>query len=254
MLIEWPFFMSGSVSLSIEAQRLVNERTFNAASDSSSSIQPEQPSGSAIQSRSSSDYTVTLSEDSQSLLNDERQSEVQDADITNDEVDRSSSAQDSEDASANELTEEEQQEVEELEARDEEVRVHEQAHASVGGQYAGSPSYSYEQGPDGKRYITDGEVQIDVSPIANDPQATIEKMKQVYRAALAPAEPSAADRSVASEAQQQIAEATAELANTNQGNEDSTSPSSVNAKSTLAFNSAYNQSERSTGAQLSITA
>lgn len=254
MLIEWPFFMSGSVSLSIEAQRLVNERTSNAASDKSSSIQPEQPSSSAIQSRSSSDYTVTLSEDSQSLLNDERQSEAQDADITNDEVDRSSSAQDSEDVSANELTEEEQQEVEELEARDEEVRVHEQAHASVGGQYAGSPSYSYEQGPDGKRYITDGEVQIDVSPITNDPQATIEKMKQVYRAALAPAEPSAADRSVASEAQQQIAEATAELAQPSQSNETNETYQSSSNRSTLEINSFYSKTNSTRGAQINLTA
>ncbi len=257
MLIEWPFFMSGSVSLSIEAQRLVNERTSNAASDTSSSIQPEQSSGSAIQSRSSSDYTVILSEDSQSLLNDERQSDVQDADVTNDdldEVDSNSSTQDSEDVSANELTEEEQQEVEELEARDEEVRVHEQAHASVGGQYAGSPSYSYEQGPDGKRYITDGEVQIDVSPIANDPQATIEKMKQVYRAALAPAEPSAADRSVASEAQQQIAEATAELAQPSQSDETNGTYQSSSNRSTLEINSFYSQTNSTRGAQINITA
>ncbi|RUM53159.1 MAG: catalase, partial [Marinomonas sp.] len=106
----------------------------------------------------------------------------------------------------------------------------------------------------GKRYITDGEVQIDVSPIANDPQATIEKMKQVYRAALAPAEPSAADRSVASEAQQQIAEATAELAQPSQSDEtNGTYQSSIN-RSTLEINSFYSQTNSTRGAQINLTA
>ena len=38
---------------------------------------------------------------------------------------------------------------------------------------------------------------IDVSPVAGDPRATIEKADQVKRAALAPAEPSPQDRQVA---------------------------------------------------------
>lgn len=99
------------------------------------------------------------------------------------------------------LTEEEQAELREMQARDEEVRVHEQAHKSAGGQYAGSPQYEYANGPDGKRYITDGSVSIDVSE-ESDPQATIEKMQIVKRAALAPAEPSSQDRSVYAEANQ----------------------------------------------------
>lgn len=114
--------------------------------------------------------------------------------------------------SPSQLTEAEQQQVAELKARDQEVRTHEQAHAAIGGQYAGSPSYTYEQGPDGARYAVEGEVPIDVSPVANDPQATIQKMQQVYQAALAPAEPSSTDRKVAAEAQSTIAKATAELA------------------------------------------
>ncbi len=110
-----------------------------------------------------------------------------------------------------ELTDEEQDELEYLKDRDLEVKIHEQAHASVGGQYAGSPSYTYEQGPDGKSYAVAGEVPIDVSPIAGDPQATISKMEQVYRAALAPVEPSSADKSIATDAQSKISEAKAEL-------------------------------------------
>ena len=105
------------------------------------------------------------------------------------------------------LTPEEKDEVKQLRERDAEVRRHEEAHASRGGQYAGSPTYEYERGPDGKRYAVAGQVQIDVTPIPGDPDATIRKMTQVRAAALAPAEPSDADRAVASDAQQKIAEA-----------------------------------------------
>lgn len=102
--------------------------------------------------------------------------------------------------------------VAELANRDREVRAHEQAHAAVGGPHAGAPTYTYTQGPDGKRYASAGEVRIDVGAVANDPQATLSKMEIVIRAALAPAEPSAQDRSVASQAQAQMAAARAELA------------------------------------------
>lgn len=110
-----------------------------------------------------------------------------------------------------ELTEEEQAEVEDMKARDTEVRTHENAHKSAGGQYAASPSYTYETGPDGKRYITDGEVSIDVGK-EDDPQDTIEKMQVVKRAAMAPAQPSSQDRQVYAEASQKEAEARQELA------------------------------------------
>ncbi|WP_404398255.1 putative metalloprotease CJM1_0395 family protein [Idiomarina loihiensis] len=110
------------------------------------------------------------------------------------------------------LSEEEVEKVDELKSRDQEVRVHEQAHAAVGGQYAGSPSYEYERGPDGKSYAVGGEVQIDVSPVNGDPQATIQKMQVVRRAAMAPAQPSAADRAIAAEATNKATQARAELA------------------------------------------
>ncbi len=105
----------------------------------------------------------------------------------------------------------EQQEITELKARDQEVRTHEQAHAAMGGQYAGSPQYEYETGPDNKRYITGGEVSIDVSE-ASSPENTIKKMEQVRAAALAPAQPSSQDLKVAAEAAQKASEARAELA------------------------------------------
>ncbi|MEM7498665.1 MAG: putative metalloprotease CJM1_0395 family protein [Pseudomonadota bacterium] len=100
-------------------------------------------------------------------------------------------------ASRSGLTPAEEDLISRLAARDREVRAHEQAHARVGGQHAGSPSYTYQTGPDGKRYAIGGSVAIDVSPVPGDPEATIAKMDRVKAAALAPAEPSAADRRIA---------------------------------------------------------
>ncbi|MCS6240777.1 putative metalloprotease CJM1_0395 family protein [Shewanella baltica] len=105
-----------------------------------------------------------------------------------------------------------QQQVDSLKARDSEVKAHEHAHANVGGQYAQSPSFKYEKGADGQRYATDGEVQIDVSAVGGDPLATINKMKQVYAAAMAPVDPSSADIRVAAEALQKMNEAKVKLA------------------------------------------
>lgn len=115
-------------------------------------------------------------------------------------------------ATAQQLSVEELEQLEWLQQRDDEVRQHERAHASVGGQYAGAPSYDFKRGPDGGQYAVGGEVPIDVSPIADDPAATIQKMQQVRRAALAPAEPSGADRSIAAQAAMQEAVARQELA------------------------------------------
>lgn len=109
------------------------------------------------------------------------------------------------------LTEAEREQVKDLRARDAEVRRHEEAHARVGGQYAGQPSYSYQTGPDGKRYAIGGEVSIDIAPVPEDPEATIRKMEIVKRAALAPAEPSGQDRKVAALADAQRLAAVAEL-------------------------------------------
>jgi len=102
--------------------------------------------------------------------------------------------------------------IRELKKRDQEVRAHEQAHASIGGVYAGNASFGYETGPDGVRYAVEGEVSVDLSQVANDPQATLDKMEQVRRAALAPAEPSSQDRQVAAQAGQIAASALSDLA------------------------------------------
>lgn len=99
------------------------------------------------------------------------------------------------------LSAQEKRVVQELRQRDLEVRQHEQAHMAAAGGYArGGANYSYTVGPDGKRYATGGEVSIDVSAEAN-PEATIRKMEVVKRAAMAPPDPSAADRAVYAAAQ-----------------------------------------------------
>ncbi|ARN74230.1 putative metalloprotease CJM1_0395 family protein [Oceanicoccus sagamiensis] len=106
----------------------------------------------------------------------------------------------------------EQQQIRELAARDREVRAHEQAHASVGGKYAGSPSYTFERGPDGVNYAVGGEVPISLPSGGEDPQATLAAAEQVRRAALAPAEPSSQDRSIAATASQIANDARVEIA------------------------------------------
>ena len=70
--------------------------------------------------------------------------------------------------------------IQQLRARDLEVRSHEQAHVAAAGSLAqGGPSFQFTRGPDGRLYATGGEVGIDVSPVANDPHATIEKAQQI---------------------------------------------------------------------------
>lgn len=109
-----------------------------------------------------------------------------------------------------ELTDREEEKVRELQRTDRKVRMHEMAHMAAGGQYAGGASYTYKSGPDGRQYAVGGEVPIDVSKV-KDPAKTAQKMTQVKRAALAPANPSAADRAIATKAAQIMAEASLEM-------------------------------------------
>jgi len=108
-------------------------------------------------------------------------------------------------------TEQEIQQIDQLKQRDREVVAHEQAHAGVGGKYAGAPSYSYDRGPDGAKYAVSGEVSIDTAKVPNDPHATLVKAQQIKRAALAPAQPSSQDRSVAVKAEKMAVQARQEI-------------------------------------------
>ena len=94
-------------------------------------------------------------------------------------------------------------ELKRAQTRADKVVAHESAHALVGGTLMlGGATYQYEVGPDGETYETSGQSRIDMSPVPGNPQATIAKMQQVKRAAMAPLNPSGADRVVASQADQ----------------------------------------------------
>jgi len=113
---------------------------------------------------------------------------------------------------AKDLSEEEQRKVDELEKIDRKVRVHEQAHVSAAGGYArGGANYNFVTGPDGKRYASSGHVNLDTGP-ERTPEATIRKADAIRKAALAPADPSPADRQIAADAAKMAQNAQRELA------------------------------------------
>lgn len=119
--------------------------------------------------------------------------------------------EDGEPSRGRELSEAGRRDVDELREQDRRVRRHEQAHVAAGGRAVrGGARYEYTVGPDGRRYATGGEVPIDLGA-EKDPRDTIQKMNTVRRAALAPADPSAADRAVAASASRKAAEARRQL-------------------------------------------
>ncbi|MBU0969625.1 MAG: SprA-related family protein [Proteobacteria bacterium] len=113
----------------------------------------------------------------------------------------------------NHLTQAERQLISELKQIDSEVRGHEMAHIAAGGSLITSgASFTYKRGPDGQTYAVAGEVGIDTAPVPGDPQATLEKMRQVKSSAMAPASPSSQDLKVASRATAMASKALSELA------------------------------------------
>ncbi|QWR76951.1 putative metalloprotease CJM1_0395 family protein [Candidatus Magnetomonas plexicatena] len=137
-------------------------------------------------------------------------------------------------------------EVQKLKQRDQDVRAHELAHQSVGGRYAGAPHYEYQTGPDGKKYAVGGEVSIDTSS-EKDPEATVQKMRQVRASALAPADPSAQDMKVASEASQKEAAAQGEVAKEKSGSSGKTADGSGQNKSADGANKSDKDSTQTQG-------
>jgi hypothetical protein len=98
-----------------------------------------------------------------------------------------------------------------LQNAEDKVIAHENAHKSVGGEFAGAASYGYTTGPDGKRYISSGEVSISV-PATGEPEALISALERVKQAAMAPAEPSPQDQRVAASASAKIGNLRADIA------------------------------------------
>ncbi|MDR0516494.1 MAG: hypothetical protein LBH25_05550 [Fibromonadaceae bacterium] len=122
------------------------------------------------------------------------------------------------DNALNELSDQEQQKVENLKKIDKNVHIHEQAHLGAAGGYArGGASYEYVTGPDGKRYANAGHVNLDTGK-EKTPEATIKKADVIRRAALAPADPSPADRQIAANATKMAQEAQREISDQQQAN------------------------------------
>ena len=146
-----------------------------------------------------------------------------------------------------------------LKARDAEVRAHEAAHLAAGGGVTrGGATFSYEHGPDGQSYAVGGEVGVDTSPVANNPQATIAKANIIRAAALAPADPSPQDQSVAAAAAVMAATAASELAKGTNGNgptqgEGSGAPQGAGKIQTDRTTSAPGSSQSKPGAPVDFT-
>ena len=125
----------------------------------------------------------------------------------------------------------EARQIAQLQQIDQQVRQHERAHIAAGGNLVlGAPTFQYVTGPNGRRYAVGGEVRIDTSPVEGDPEATLLKAQQIRRAALAPATPSAQDRSVAAKASSLESQARQELLREKQtGTSETTDPASADS-------------------------
>jgi hypothetical protein len=76
-------------------------------------------------------------------------------------------------------------------------------------------------GPDGRLYAVGGSVDVDMSPIPNNPEATIRKARIIRRAALSVMDPSSADLRIAARAYQMEMQAQRELARDNREEQES---------------------------------
>lgn len=109
------------------------------------------------------------------------------------------------------LSEAERRMIDDLKKRDRAVRAHEQAHMAAGGTLVrGGPTYQYQTAPDGQRYAVGGEVSIG-SAAGKTPEETIARAQAIKAAALAPSDPSGADRAAAAKAAAMEAKARREL-------------------------------------------
>lgn len=99
------------------------------------------------------------------------------------------------------MTEAEQVQLEDLKKRDAEVRQHEQGHMAMLGGYAiGGPMFTYQAGPDGRAYAVGGSVNVDMSSTGSD-AADSAKALRIRAAASGVGDMSAADMSVAAQAE-----------------------------------------------------
>lgn len=146
------------------------------------------------------------------------------------------------------LTTQEKSELAKLQATDAKVRAHEAAHQS-GPAASGGASFSYQKGPDGVMYATGGEVPVRINS-GSTPQETISNMQGVIATALAPADPSPQDLSIASKARVLMMKAQQEFALEIQEKISNSEHYSQNAKKQYEANSTINPKDE----EKSITA
>lgn len=114
-------------------------------------------------------------------------------------------------SAAQNLSDAEQAEIHNLKARDAQVRQHEKAHlAASAGVDVSKAAFTYQRGPDGVQYAVGGDVRIDTSP-GRTPEDSLARGEMIIDIALAPADPSPADRSAAAKGQNMAQQARAEL-------------------------------------------
>lgn len=100
--------------------------------------------------------------------------------------------------------------IRELRNAEREVIAHEAAHQAAAGRFGGAVSYTRTTGPDGKSYITGGQVPIHFVT-GSTPEETLRNMEQIQRAALAPGDPSGQDIRVAARAAAAASKARSEI-------------------------------------------
>lgn len=180
-----------------------------------SKVSDKQESSAAVKTSSSEDDIndeAIISDEAKDLWAKEQASTATTDNKTKTDDQNTNKSQQNTLGSKKELTAEQQQEVQKLKLIDSQVKAHEQAHlAAAAGISASAPSYTYQEGPDGKKYAVGGEVSISFSK-GNNPEENISKAETMRNAALAPAEPSSQDMAVAQQAEQIIAEAQQQLA------------------------------------------
>lgn len=139
--------------------------------------------------------------------------------------------------SAPALSDAEQAELNSLKARDSKLRQHEQAHlAASAGLNVSKAAYTYQRGPDGVQYAVSGDVRIDTSPGKNA-KDSLARGELIVDVALAPADPSPGDRSVAAVGRNMAQQASAELAR--QAEQSRQGNSAKEASQKLALTQAY---------------
>ncbi|MGD9554650.1 MAG: putative metalloprotease CJM1_0395 family protein [Arcobacteraceae bacterium] len=140
------------------------------------------------------------------------------------------------------LSNEEKAQLAELKAADSRVKAHEAAHQS-GPAASGGASYTYKKGPDGVMYAVGGEVPVRIET-GSTPQESIMNLQGVIATALAPADPSPQDISIASKARVMMMKAQQELAAEIQEKMRNSSGYAQNAKNEYEKNSTTDSQEK----------